>query len=984
MTKSIGRSMLLIALASTSLTGLAQAQTAAHAVPAQMAAAAPAPATTGVTADGAAQARTTAHGAPANARPDFLQGIAIPAEEFTLPNGLRVIVHTDRAAPIVNVGIWYRVGSRHEPAGRSGFAHLFEHLMFQGTENRRGEFFEALRAIGGSNYNGSTSFDVTNYFETVPTPALDAALWLESDRMGYLLGAVDQRTLDEQRSVVQNEKRQSYGAPYGSLYEHLVAALFPPGHPYDHTPIGSMADLRAATLDDVRAWFRSWYGPNNAVLTLTGDIDLATAREKVTRYFGNLAPSATVAPMSPMVPVLARNTRQIIPDRVPQDRVTRIWPGPPEGSDDLEGLILLTSILGNEGGTRLFDRLVRHGEVATSADASVSPLALSSVFAVGATLRDGVPVSRAESLLDAEIQRLIEEGPTQEEVDRVSIQMSAGFLARMDFSATRGMYLAMCAVRNEPLDCWRRRLEYGRNVTPASLRDVARRWFTRPHHTIVFQKSETPAPEDAERTAVARAPMVIPPADPRFTAVGAGVDRSAGMPRVTGFPEVDFPPIQRARLSNGMEVQLIERHAAPTVNLTVLLQGGRVHDIMAGAHPGRAEFAVAMMLKGAGPYNAQQFEARTQELGAYIGNRVMERHTTFTLTTLKPTLRESLDLLSLAMFRPTIDPQEMRTSIDLLLASTRQARARPSGSTTLLVNSATFGANHPAGVIETEATIRALNNREDVLTYLRDGLRPEGGKILVIGDVTLSELVPMLEARFGTWRPRGSAELPDVPQVSLPERPRIFLIDHPGSTQSVIKIAQLVPGQTNDMANEAFQVAINALAGGFTARLNMNLREDKGWSYGVYGAAGGDLDQRVWMVNAAVQADKTAESMTEMLGEITRMHSGQNPVTAAEVEREQGNLFTLPSQLATGLGVQLELANMARHNLPDDYVEQRSTRIRAVTPEAAQQAFSQTIRPNALSWVVAGPLAQIEAPIRALGWGEVIVIDAEGNPVTRR
>ncbi|MGH8078372.1 MAG: M16 family metallopeptidase, partial [Lysobacter sp.] len=251
--------------------------------------------------------------------------VDIPYEQFTLPNGLRVIVHTDRKAPIVAVNVWYHVGSKDEPAGRSGFAHLFEHLMFNGSENHPGEYFEPFEMVGATDMNGTTNSDRTNYFQNVPTTALDMALWMESDRMGHLLGAIDQKTLDEQRGVVQNEKRQGENQPYGQVWEKLGKAMYPAGHPYHHSTIGSMADLNAASLEDVKNWFRTWYGPNNAVLVLAGDIDVATAKAKVAKYFGDIPASPTMA--QPKVDVAQRSqaTREVMQDKVPQARVYRLW-----------------------------------------------------------------------------------------------------------------------------------------------------------------------------------------------------------------------------------------------------------------------------------------------------------------------------------------------------------------------------------------------------------------------------------------------------------------------------------------------------------------------------------------------------------------------------------------------------------------------------------------------------------------------------------
>lgn len=316
--------------------------------------------------------------------------IVIPYEEFTLPNGLRVIVHTDRKAPIVAVNVWYHVGSKNEQPGRTGFAHLFEHLMFQGSENHKGEFFEPFELVGATDQNGTTNQDRTNYFQNVPTTALDMALWMESDRMGHLLGAIDQKALDEQRGVVQNEKRQGENQPYGRrIYTKIFEALYPPGHPYSWQTIGSMADLDAATLDDVKTWFRSWYGPNNAVLVLAGDIDLKTAKEKVTRYFGDIPASATLADMKSNIPKRAQDTRETVPDRVPQVRIYRAWPVAEMGTPDATQLELFSQILGGSASSRLDARLVHGDKIADQVSTSPWMSEIAGTFIVSATVKDG-------------------------------------------------------------------------------------------------------------------------------------------------------------------------------------------------------------------------------------------------------------------------------------------------------------------------------------------------------------------------------------------------------------------------------------------------------------------------------------------------------------------------------------------------------------------------------------------------------------------
>ena len=339
--------------------------------------------------------------------------VEIPYEEFTLPNGLRVIVHTDRKAPIVAVNLWYHVGSKNEVRGRSGFAHLFEHLMFNGSENHPGEFFDPFELVGATDQNGTTNQDRTNYFQNVPTTALDMALWMESDRMGHLLGAIDQKTLDEQRGVVQNEKRQGENQPYGRrIFARIFEALYPETHPYHWQTIGSMADLNAATLDDVKTWFRSWYGPNNAVLVLAGDIDAATARVMVTRYFGDIPASATLADMATNIPRREKDTREVIPDRVPQVRIYRVWPVAEYGSRESSLLQLLSHTLGGSASSRLDARLVHRDRLADTVSAFQWASEISGTFFITADVKKDVDPAKVEAIIDEELQRLLREGPT--------------------------------------------------------------------------------------------------------------------------------------------------------------------------------------------------------------------------------------------------------------------------------------------------------------------------------------------------------------------------------------------------------------------------------------------------------------------------------------------------------------------------------------------------------------------------------------------
>src|ERR1700747_812311 len=344
------------------------------------------------------------------------QEVDIPYERFGLDNGLTVIVHEDHKAPIVAINIWYHVGSKNEKPGKTGFAHLFEHLMFGGSEHAPGRYIDGMERIGATDLNGTTNPDRTNYFENVPTSAVDFTLWMESDRMGHLLGALDQKTLDLQRGVVQNEKRQGENQPYGVTRQLLTQNTYPVGHPYSWTTIGEMADLDAASMNDVQEWFKTYYGPSNVVVVIAGDIDVKTAREKVTKYCGDIPAGPPVAHQEVLIAKMSGTHRQIVQDRVPQARIYKVWNIPEYGSADADYLDLVSDCLSAGKSSRFYKRLVYDDQIATDAAATVDLREIGGQFVIRATARPGQSIAQVEKEVDEELVRFLKNGPTAEEL----------------------------------------------------------------------------------------------------------------------------------------------------------------------------------------------------------------------------------------------------------------------------------------------------------------------------------------------------------------------------------------------------------------------------------------------------------------------------------------------------------------------------------------------------------------------------------------
>jgi zinc protease len=923
------------------------------------------------------------------AQPAPAATVDIPYSQFTLPNGLRVIVHEDHKAPIVAVDLWYHVGSKDEKPGKTGFAHLYEHLMFESSENHKGKYFDPFEKVGATEQNGTTDTDRTNFFENVPTTALDMALWMESDRMGHLLGGVTQTTLDQQRGVVENEKRDDENQPYGRVDDTIANAMYPATHPYHHTTLGSMTDLDNASLDDVKTWFRTWYGPNNAVLVLAGDIDLATAKAKVARYFGDIPASPTIPLPKTWVAGHDTSTRGTMSDRVAQARIYRVWNVPEFGNPDLDRLQQLAQVLGGSRSSRLDTRLVNQDKLADRVSAYAEPAELGSNFYITADIKQGVDPAKVEAIIDEEVRRLLRDGPTLAETRREQTVFKAGFIRgieRIGGFGGKADELAQCAVLTGDPGCFRKRLQALDSATPEQLKAAADRWLSKGDYTLVVSPGPIPPTSRDQSTAdepYATQDRVVPPIDPKFTVTRSDVDRSKGVPEVTKFPDLKFPVLQRATLKNGMQIVLAERHEIPIVQMSMDFAGGYSAD--QGHKLGTASFTMSMLEEGAGEYDALAMGDAEESLGADIASSASLDADMVSLSALKDNLDPSLALYADMIRRPRLATAELDRVRQTWLAGIEQEKAEPRGVALRLLPPVMYGPDHPYGVPfsgnGTDASIRALR-RDDLLAFQHQWLRPDNATIMIVGDITLGEIVPALEKYFGDWT-APSEPVPPLPiaEVALPSKPRILLVDRPGSSQANILIGQVIPSSIDIEHSLAFNLANDVLGGEFSSRLNTDLREDKHWAYGASSFEIGAKGQQPWIAQAAVQIDKTAASMTQMLRDIGTYASGEAQATDAEIAHAKNNAVrSLPGDYETGDGVLESISNIIRYHRPDDYIQTLKARVDDMPNSVIRQAASDLV-PGSLTWIVVGDLAKIQAPVRALGLGEVSVIDSDGKPI---
>ena len=891
--------------------------------------------------------------------PALVEQVAIPHQTFQLANGLTVLVHEDHKAPIVAVSTWYNVGSKDEPKGKTGFAHLFEHLMFNGSENMPGDFFEYLQQIGATDYNGTTSFDRTNYFQNVPTGALERALFLESDRMGYLLGAVTQAKLDNQRGVVQNEKRQNDNQPGGLVFYEILNNLFPEGHPYQHPTIGSMADLDAASLADVRSWFRDNYGPNNAVLVLAGDIDVATARPLVEKYFGDIARGPVNVPAAADVPVLSAPKSIVMKDRVAAVSVQRFWPMPGLLDRQLVALDIAGSVLGGLASSRLDNVLVRDEKIAVGVTAGNFPFQRVGIFTASATVKPGVDPALVERRLDELIRQFIAEGPSDDEVRRAAtseVAQRIRGLEQVGGFGGKAVALAEGKVYNGDSEFYRKTLETYASITPAEVRAAMGEWLTKPSLTIRLEPGDRPAYQEAK---VAAKPTK---SDGKVT-----VTKKREIPPLTPVAPLDFPDVSHVALSNGIKVHYAQRTTVPVTQMALAFNAGFAAD--APDSRGLQNMTIGLLDEGTTTRSSQQIAEEEERLGAQINASGGADRSTVSMSALSANLAPSLELLTDIVRNPAFAESEVNRVRTQTLTAIAQQLKDPNGMATRALPTLLYGATHPyatTAIGDPQAVTRFTP--ADLSGFHQRWLRPDNLEIFIVSNLPLSEVQPLLEQRFGTWTPpavaRGEKTFSAPP--ARPATERLVLIDRPNSPQSIIIGAQVTP---IDPFGDVVPIgtANDVLGGTFMSRLNMDLRETKGWSYGVGGTVQLSEHAVPYVVSAPVQADRTGDSIKALSQQI-RGFLGPKGITPAELQLTVANrVGRLPGQFETSEALLNAMQSNALFRRPDNYYEMIADRYRGQTQASVDAALRGALDPNGFVWVVVGDAAKIRPQLNKLG-----------------
>ena len=882
----------------------------------------------------------------------------IPYTKFVLGNGLTVLVHEDHKAPIVAVNTWYHVGSKNERIGKTGFAHLFEHLMFSGSDDFNHTYINAMEKIGATNLNGTTNNDRTNYFENVPTSMLDYVLFAESDRMGHLLGVLDQKKLDLQRGVVQNEKRLGENQPYGVTEEVLAENTYPVGHPYSWTVIGSMKDLDAASMDDVKEWFKSYYGPNNVTVVIAGDITPETAKEKVEKYYGEIPAGPPIGKQEAWIAKRTGTHRGWVQDRVPQARLYRVWNVPEYGSPEEAQLDLAAQILGRGKTSRLYKRLVYKDQIATSATAGNDTNEIAGQFDFTLTATPGGDLKKVERAADEELQNFLKNGPTTSELQIAKTQILGNYVRiveRIGGFGGKSDLLARCQTYRANPDCYKDYLKWVKAATPSSVKTAANDWLSDGDYVLEVQ----PYPTEFKTTA----------------ALDRSKEPAAGEPM-----SLKLPPLQKDKLSNGLNIVLAERHSAPVVNFTLMVDSGFSAD-PANA-PGTASFEQRMLEEGTPARDSLKIGEELESLSANFNANANLDWSLVNMNTLKSTMDQSLGIYADLILHPAFPQKEFARLQKERIAAIKREKVTPQAMALRVVPALIYGKGHPYAMpltgTGTEASVSKMT-REDLVKFHETWFKPNNATLLVVGDTSLAEIKPKLEALLASWKP-GTVPKRTTPTVPQPESDAVYLVDRPGSGQSVIFGAQLAPPR-NDPDALALQTVNDIFGGKFSSRINMNLREDKHWSYGVFAILPPARGQRPYISISAVQTDKTKESMAELVKEYNGIVADK-PITEEELKDEQTNAtLALPGTFETVQQLSGAYGTILQYGLPEDYYNTLTEKTLAETPASTNEIAKKYILPKHLVWVVVGDMSKVEAGIRELNLGEMHKIDADGNAV---
>jgi zinc protease len=900
----------------------------------------------------------------------------IAFEKYTLPNGLDVILSEDKRLPLVSVNLWYHVGPANEEAGRTGFAHLFEHMMFQGSKHVPPDtHFKFLESAGASEVNGTTDFDRTNYFETLPSNQLELALWLESDRMGYLLDKLDVAELTNQQDVVRNERRQSVeNQPYGLAEEAVVHELYPAGHPYRANVMGSHQDIQAAKLEDVKKFFKQYYVPNNASLAIVGDFDKEPTKALVAKYFGTFKKGEPVPPVKATTPPITSERRLVVKERVELPRVYMTWLTPAffkPGDADAD---MTATILGGGKSSRLYKDLVYQKQIAQDVTAGQQSLVLGSMFQIQVTARPGHTPEELEKAIDEELDKIRTAAPEQAEVERARNTFDTHLIEGLEKQGGFGGVADRLQTYNEYVgtpDYLQQDLQRYDAVTPESVRAFAAANLQNSARVVVYAVAGEPdfgTPVPTPKAAAAKEGQGT-------ESVNADEAWRNDPPKAGPLRPLHLPTPEQVTLDNGLTLMLSQRSGLPVVAADLVVRtGGSSNPV---DKPGLASFTAAMLDEGTATRNAPKIADDLAQLGASLSTTSSMDASYVQGGSLKKNFSPTLDLIADVVLNPSFPAEEVERQRASRLAQLGEIREDPSQLVSLITSAALYGPHYPYGFagIGTDASLKSMS-RDDMAAFWKAAFLPNNAALIVSGDISMAELKPLVEKAFGAWK-KGT---PPTESLGTPEttKARVIVVDKPRAPQTAIRVAEIGAARSAPDFH-AIEVMNMALGGLFSSRINMNLREDHGYTYGassqfVFRRAPGPF-----VIGGGVRSDVTAPSVSEIFKEVRGMTT--KPLTGDELQMSKDSLaLAVPANFETSDSAAGTLAEIYVYDLGLDYFSKYAERTEAVTAEDAAAAAKKYVQPDKLIVVAVGDQKTIAPALAKLSIGPIEIWDADARP----
>jgi zinc protease len=913
--------------------------------------------------------------------------LVISYEKYVLPNGLTLIIHEDHSDPVVHTDVTYHVGSAREEIGKSGFAHFFEHMMFQGSDNVADEQHFKIVTEAGGTLNGTTNRDRTNYFETVPSNQLEKTLWLEADRMGFLLDAVTQQKFEIQRSTVKNEKGQRYdNVPYGQALEITSKNLYPYGHPYSWLTIGYVEDLNRVNVNDLKNFFLRWYGPNNATVTVGGDVDPKQVVRLVEKYFGPIPRGPVVNNMPKIVPQLDAHRFVSYTDnyaRVPIMR--KIFLTVPNFHPDMAALDCLAEILGQGNNSVLYQELVKK-QLALSANANHSNYELSGEFSIQLVPYPGKSLANMFYLVDEALQTFEKRGVTDEDIAKFKGQIEAQYLNNLQSVAGKVSQLASYQTFTGNPNMLGKELDMYRSVTKEDVMRVYNKYIKLQHCVVisVLTKGQEGQAVGADNYTISQANYTAPNYGYEgltYVKPKDNFNRSV-VPPAGPNPVVKVPAFWRKDLAGGIKVIGNENTELPTITLSIKIPGGHLMQANDLSKAGLASFFATMMNQDTKNRSAEDFSKALEKLGSSITVSSGIDGITFQVFSLKKNLDATMALLEERMLSPKFTDDAFTRLKRQRIEGFKQSKAQPAVVATNVYNVLSYGSNNILGISQTgtEETVAAFT-LQDVQGYYDNYMTSDGSNVVVVGDIRESEILPKLS--FLNKLPNKKIQLPAVAAVTPPEKTKIYLVDVPKAAQSEFRVGYLTDLKY-DATGEYYRAMLTnfALGGGFNSRLNINLREDKGWTYGAGSSFTGDKYTGRYTFSSGIKAPATDSALAEVLREMKEYAA--TGITSDELTFMKSALGQIDAlRYETGFQKAGFIGRILEYDLPADYVDKQNEILKNISKAEIDVLAKKWLDPARMNILIVGDKSKVMPTLEKFGY-EIVELDVDGKPAVKK